>query len=196
MLAREADLQVIGEADDGQDTLQQVRRLQPNLLIMEALLPGLNGLAVLNRIQRASPHTRVIFYTVYSDEAFVVEAFNNGAIGYVLKKSSPENLLQAIRSARANRQFLCPAISQRSLAIHRNKGQQTPFDSYNSLSPREREVLQLAVEGHSASEIGQRLHISPRTVEMHRSNLMRKLGLKRPIDLIRYAMRRGIAPME
>lgn len=196
LLQSEPKFQVIGEADDGQEAVLQVERLKPDVLVLDVMLRGLNGLSVASRVHKRSPKTRVIFFTMYADEAFVVEAFKSHALGYVLKRSQPENLILAIREALLDRRFLCPIISQRSLAIFSKKKQSTPFDLYDTLSPREREILQLAAEGHSSSEIGKRLHISPRTVEMHRANLMRKLGLKRPAELIRYALRRGILSMD
>ncbi|TXT37291.1 MAG: LuxR family DNA-binding response regulator [Planctomycetota bacterium] len=174
LLQSEPDFRVVGEAGDGQLAVRQVERQKPDILLLEVMLPGLNGFSVASRVGKRSPKTHVIFFTMYSDEA----------------------LIQAIREAILHRSYLCPNISQRSLATYLKKNQLTPFDLLNSLSPREREVLQLVAEGHSAAEIGKRLHISPRTVEMHRANLMRKLGLKRPAELIRYALRRGILSME
>lgn len=196
LLQSEPDFRVVGEAGDGQLAVRQVERQKPDILLLEVMLPGLNGFSVASRVGKRSPKTHVIFFTMYSDEAFVTEAFKNHALGYVLKRSQPQSLVQAIREAMLNRSYLCPNISQRSLATYLKKNQLAPFDLLNSLSPREREVLQLVAEGHSAAEIGKRLHISPRTVEMHRANLMRKLGLKRPAELIRYALRRGILSME
>lgn len=196
LLQSEPDFRVVGEADDGQQALRQIERLKPDVLLLEVMLPGLNGLSVASRVQKRSPKTRVIFFTMYSDEAFVIEAFKNHALGYVLKRSQPENLIQAIRETMLSRTFLCPNISQRSLATYSKKNQIERFDLLDSLSPREREILQLVAEGHSAAEIGKRLHISPRTVEMHRANVMRKLGLKRPTELIRFALRRGLVAMD
>lgn len=195
-LQSEPKLQVVGEADDGQEALRQIERLKPDVLVLEVMLPGLNGLSVARRVQKRSPKTRVIFFTMYADEAFVVEAFKSHALGYVLKRSQTQNLIMAIREALVDRPFLCPNISQRALSNYTKKTNSTPFDLYDSLSPREREVLQLAAEGGSSAEIGKRLHISPRTVEMHRANLMRKLGLRRPAELIRYALRRGLMSMD
>jgi DNA-binding NarL/FixJ family response regulator len=196
LLQSEPSFQVVGEADDGQVALRQVERLKPDVLLVEVMLRGLNGLSLAQRLQKRSPSTRVIFFTMYSDEAFVVEAFKNHALGYVLKLSDPQNLIQAIREALLNRRFLCPNISQRALSNYTKKANSAPFDLYDTLSPREREVMQLAAEGLSAAEIGKRLHISPRTSEMHRANLMRKLGLRRPAELIRYALRRGLMSMD
>jgi DNA-binding NarL/FixJ family response regulator len=130
-----------------------------------------------------------------SADAYVVEALKNGAAGYVLKETGPGELVQAVREVILGNQFLSAKLSERFLAWGQNI-ESTPLDAYETLTRREREILQMTVEGRTSAEIGERLMISPRTVEVHRSNLTIKLGIKNQADLIRFAIKRGILPMD
>jgi DNA-binding NarL/FixJ family response regulator len=131
---------------------------------------------------------------MHKDEAYVLEALRNGAAAYVLKDSSIEELVRAIHEAAAGRRYLSPPLSDSAIGAYVERADATAIDSYQSLSSRERQVLQLAAEGHTNTAIGKRLFISPRTVEMHRANMMKKLDLRSQTDLIRYALRRGLLP--
>jgi DNA-binding NarL/FixJ family response regulator len=133
---------------------------------------------------------------MHANEPYVLEALKNGASGYVLKDSSGTDLVHAVRQVMLGQRYLSPPLSERAVEAYMQKSVETSLDPYEALTDREREVLQLAAEGLSNPEIASRLSISPRTVETHRANLMRKLGLKTQTDLIRYALRRGILPME
>ena len=192
----EHDFVIVGEASDGQETVRLVERLKPDVLLLDVMLPRLNGLTVAQRVRERSPNTRMVFFTMYSNEAFVVEAFKNGAFAYVLKASEPDRIVRAVREAAAGRRYLSPPLSERMLADYRKRAESVPFDPFETLTGREREVLQLAAEGNSSPTIATRLHISPRTVEMHRANLMRKLGLRNQTELVRCALRRGIITAE
>jgi DNA-binding NarL/FixJ family response regulator len=190
------DFVIVGEASDGHETVRLVQQLKPNVVVLDVMLPGLNGLTVAHRIKKDAPHTRVVFFTMYSNEAFVVEAFKHGALGYVLKCAEPHHVVSAIREAAAGRRYLSPPLTERMVADYLRKAKSVPFDPNETLTPREREVLQLAAEGNSSTAIAARFRISPRTVEMHRANLMRKLGLRNQTELVRYALRRGIIAAE
>jgi two-component system response regulator NreC len=190
------ELCVVGEAGDGLDTVRLVGRLQPDVLILDIVMPGLSGLDVLPVVRQRSPRTRIIIFSMYSSEDFVLQALRNGAVAYVLKGCDPAEVIEAVRLASAERHYLSPAISERAFEAYQQKAQAAPPDPHDLLTPRERETLQLAAEGHSNGEIAERLSISPRTVEMHRSRAMRKLGLKTQTELIRYALRRGMLPPE
>ena len=192
----EHDFVIVGEAGDGQETVRAVEGLKPDVLVLDVMLPRLNGLTVAQRIRVRSPNTRMVFYTMYSNEAFVVEAFKNGAFAYVVKSSESVHIVRAVREAIAGRRYLSPPLSERMLAEYRKKAESVPFDPLETLTDREREVLQLAAEGNSSPAIAERLHISPRTVEMHRANLMRKLNVRNQTELVRYAVRRGIITAE
>lgn len=196
LLAAEPDLQVVGEAGDGLEATQVVERLKPDVLVVDLFMPGLGGLEVTREVVRRSPQTRVVILSMYSNEAYVLEAFRNGASGYVLKDSTSADLVQAVRDAVAGRRYLSPPLSQRAIDAYAERSKEAAADAYETLTTREREVLHLAAEGYSNPEIAARLSISPRTAETHRANLMRKLGLHSQTDLVRYAIRRGILPPE
>ena len=194
-LKAEPDLSVIGETGDGLEAVALVERLKPDVLIIDLMLPGLNGLEVTRQVNQRWPQTRVVILSMHVNEAYVLEALRNGAAAYVLKESSITDLVQAVREAAAGRHYLSPPLSEPAIEAYLQKATAS-LDSYETLTTREREVLQLAAEGYSSSDIAARLSISPRTAEAHRANLMRKLGLRTQSDLIRYALQRGILPLE
>jgi DNA-binding NarL/FixJ family response regulator len=195
LLEGEPDCEVVGEAGDGLEMLRLAERLQPDVVVLDLIMPGLNGLDALPALAQRSPRTRVVVLSMHADESFVQQALKSGATGYALKGSEPEMLVQAVREAAAGRRYLSPPLSERAVEAYVEKAQTGPVDPHERLTPREREVLQLTAEGHTSAETGRRLSISPRTVEMHRGNLMYKLGLRTQSDLIRYAIRRGIIPL-
>jgi two-component system, NarL family, response regulator NreC len=190
------DFELAGEAADGLETVRLAERLQPDVLILDLMMPGLNGLEVARQVAKRSPRTRVVILSMHSNEAYVVEALNAGATAYVLKESGAEDLIQAIRAAAAGRSYFSRPLSEEALEAYTRKTRDAGPDPYNTLTAREREVLHLTAEGHSGSEIADRLFISARTVESHRANLMRKLGVRNQKELIRYALQRGILPRE
>jgi DNA-binding NarL/FixJ family response regulator len=196
LLKTEPDLQLVGEASDGLEAVRLAERLQPQVLVLDLMMPGLNGLEVARQVARRSPRTSIVILSMHSDEAYVVEALRAGAQAYVLKESGAEELVRAIRAVAAGERYFSPPLSENALGAYMQKVESTPVDRYETLTSREREVLQLTVEGHSSTEIARRLFISSRTVESHRANLMRKLAVRNQKELIRYAMQRGILPEE
>jgi two-component system, NarL family, response regulator NreC len=172
-----------------------VTRLRPDVLVLDLMLPGLPGLDVVRAVRQGSPETRVVILSMHANEAYVLGALQAGAVGYVLKKSGSADLLAAIRAAWSGRRYLSPPLSEVAIQAYVEKSRATP-DPYQTLTTREREVLLLMVEGLTSAEIAGRLVISHRTVEMHRSRLMHKLGLDKKTDLIRYAIKRGLLPLE
>jgi DNA-binding NarL/FixJ family response regulator len=196
LLEAEPGYAVVGEASDGLHLLRLAERLQPDVLLLDLMMPGLNGLDALPALRRRCPRTRVVVLSVHGDEAFVQRALKDGATGYALKDCDPDILMRAVREAAAGRRYLSPPLSERAVEAYVEKAHAAPPDPHETLTPREREVLQLAAEGYTGAETARRLSISPRTVEMHRGNLMHKLGLRTVADLIRYALRRGIIPLE
>ena len=196
LLEAEQDFRVVGEAGDGLEALQMVEQLKPNVLVLDLMMPGLNGLEVARQLNKHSPHTRVVVLSMYSNEAYVLEALGNGASAYVMKDSNSADLSHAVREVAAGRRYLSPPLSDRAIEAYQEKAKAATLDKYETLTTREREVLQLAAEGHTNTEIASRLGISSRTAEAHRSNLMHKLDLRTQADLIRYALRRGIIPMD
>jgi DNA-binding NarL/FixJ family response regulator len=192
LLAGEADFEVVGEADDGREALELVKRLSPDVLVLDLMMPGLNGLEVARQLPRQSPGVRVVVLSMYDDEGFVLEALANGVSGYVLKDSNSSDFVHAVREVAAGRRYLSPPLSDRAIEAYQQRAKVGTMDKHETLTTREREVLQLSAEGHTNSEIAARLGISTRTAETHRSRLMHKLGLHTQSDLIRYAIRRGI----
>jgi two-component system response regulator NreC len=196
LLEAEPDFSVIGETGDGLDTVREVERLQPDVLVLDLMMPGLSGLEVLRIIRQRSPRTRVVVLSMHNNNAFVVTALKEGATGYVLKGSEEQNLVHAVRETVAGRRFLSPPVTERAIDAYISQAMAAPIDPHETLTAREREVLQLAAEGKTSGEIAARLHISHRTVENHRANVMRKLGLKNQSELVCYALRRELIPLE
>ena len=196
LLEAEPDFSVVGETGDGLEAAQLVERLQPDVLVLDMMMPSLNGLEVTRQVGQRSPRTHVVILSMYASEGHVLEALRAGAVAYVLKESTYAELVRAVREAVAGRRYLSPPLSERAIEAYMKKAESAALDPYEMLTAREREVLHLVVEGHTSAEIADRLFVSRRTVETHRANLMRKLDLRTHTDLIRYALRRGILPME
>jgi DNA-binding NarL/FixJ family response regulator len=192
VLRSEADFEVVGEAADGLAALRQVERLKPDVLVLDLMLPGLGGLEVARRVAQRHPTTRVVILSMHADVAYVAAALQAGAVGYVLKEESAKELTHAIREGAAGRRYISPAISEESLREYEKRSMEGQTDPMHALTLREREVLQMTAEGLSGIEIAERLFISVRTVETHRANLMRKLGVRNQKEVVRFAMERGL----
>jgi len=190
----EPDFELIGQAADGREVLPLVERLRPDILVLDLVLPGMHGLEVARQVARSCPQTKVIILSMHANEAYVLDALRNQAAGYVLKGSNAAELVHAIREVLAGRLYLSPPLSLESVKEYSERATAGGSDAYEMLTAREREVLQLTAEGLTSAQIGARLFISPRTVETHRANLMRKLGLRNHADVIRYALLRGLLP--
>jgi DNA-binding NarL/FixJ family response regulator len=162
------------------------------VLLLDLMIPRLHGLEVARQVHRDSPDTKVVILSMHADEPYVMEALRNGASGYVLKDCTAGDLVQAVRTVVAGRRYLSPALAERALTGYVEHPGESELDIYETLTNRERLVLQLAAEGKTSAEIATALFISPRTAETHRANLMRKLGLRSQTDLVRFAIRRGI----
>lgn len=194
LIEAEHEYAIVGQAEDGLTAAQLVQRLKPAILIIDLVLPGLNGIEVTRRARQDAPDTRVIILSLHDNEAHVLESLRAGAAGYVLKSSSTTYLIHAVREVAAGRRYLSPPLSEWAIEafMRQTSLDATDLDRHALLTSREQEVLHLAAQSLSNGEIGARLSISPRTVETHRSNLMRKLNLHSQTDLIRYAIQRGI----
>ncbi len=195
LLEAEADFRVTGETGDGQEVMDSLERLHPDVLVLDLMLPGLSGLDILRQMQRQSTPARVVILSMYDNVAYVSEAFAAGAKAYVLKKSTAEELVQAIREVVAGRQYLSPPLSQEAIDLHQSQAGDT-LDRYQTLTRREREVLHLVGEGLTSAQIADRLVISPRTVDMHRRHMVQKLGLSGQSALVRYAAQQGLIQEE
>lgn len=192
LLEAEQEFTVVGEAEDGVEALQLIERLKPNILILDMMMPSLNGLEVLRQVRNISPTTRTIILSMQSADVYVTESLKNGAAGYVLKETGPSELINAVREVIQGNQYLSAKLSKQLQASILNSAS----DVYETLTSREREILQMTVEGQTSQEIGDKLAISPRTVEVHRSNFMNKLGIHNQAELIRFAIKRGILLMD
>ncbi|MBC7262508.1 MAG: response regulator transcription factor [Chloroflexi bacterium] len=196
LLAAEPDFVIVGEAGEGVETTLLTERLQPDVLIVDMAMPGLNGAEVARQVNKRSPRTRVIMLSMHDSEPYVREALRAGAVAYVLKDSTAQDLANAVRSAVAGRRYLSPRIAEQFIDAYLEQLVATPQDPLDTLTLREREVFLLVAQGRSSSEIAQQLFISRRTVETHRTNVMRKLGVKNKAELVRYAVQRGLLPGE
>lgn len=196
LLAAQPDLAVVAEAADGLEATRLCERLRPDILVVDVMMPGLRGIEVVHQVRQRSPETRVVVLSMYANEAYVLEALQNGASGYVLKEASGAELVAAVRAAVAGRRYLSAPLSERDLEAYRARTKPGTLDPYDTLTPRQREVLHLAAEGHSNPEIGLKLQISTRTAETHRAHVMRKLRIQNQTDLVRYAVRRGLLPLD
>jgi DNA-binding NarL/FixJ family response regulator len=194
ILQAENDLVIVGEAGDGRGALEAVGAHQPDVLVIDLTMPESNGLDVIGRVRAASPGTRVLVLSMHAAPEFVRGARRAGALGYVVKGSGLEDLVRAIRLVAGGEVFLdaTAAAIERSDACESN----TSVDDLERLTPREREVLQLVAEGYTNREIGGRLGVAAKTVDVHRCNVMRKLDLHTAQALTRFALRRGIIGSE
>lgn len=192
LLAQEKDFKCLGEASDGLAAVALVERSRPDVLVLDLTIPQLHGLEVIRRVRAEQPATHIVVLSVHSEEHYVVEALRHGALGYVLKDCAAASLVEAIRHVAAGRRYLSPAVQERALEAFFQNPSQPGLDPYETLTERERLILELAAEGLSNPQIARRLFISPRTAESHRANLMRKLDLHSQTDLVRYAIRTRI----
>lgn len=195
LLKSETDFEVIGEAQDGNDAVTIVERLKPDILLLDVGMPGLNGLDVTRQLARRVKETKIIILSSHGDEAMVRKGLQYGASAYLLKASSTDELVRAIREVQSGNRYLSPPLINRAID-HYVTSDGEYQDPYEQLTDREREIFQLVAEGNSSSEIAAKLSISPRTVETHRTNLMRKLNMKNQSDIIRLAIRRGILSID
>ena len=197
LLEAHAGFRVVGETEHGLAAIELAERLQPDLAIVDLMLPDLNGVEVTRRMLRVAPKTRVVALSMYADESHVLDALRAGAMAYIVKGASSENLLFGIHEALAGRRYLSPPLTDRAVDVYASQASQATgdMDSYMLLTAREREVLELLARGASYAEIANKLTISPRTAETHRTNIMRKLDLKSTAEITLYAVQRGlIAP--
>lgn len=197
LLEAEPDFSVIGEAGDGLEAVELAERVKPRVMVVDVLMPNLIGIEVVRQVHHRLPRTRLIVFSMSASDAHVLEALRSGASGYVLKGSDAGDLIQGIRAVARGERYLSADIPPRLLdAIDHAASGDTASDPYQNLTAREREVLQLVAEGATNADVAERLYISPRTVEVHRANLMRKLHLKSSAELVRYALSRGIVALE
>ena len=196
LLEAQEDLKVVGEAGDGIEALQMTERLRPDILVIDLQIPGLNGLEVIRQVRQLKNNTRIVVLTMYQSEAYVLETLRHGAMAYVSKGADSSELILAIQEAMRDHHYFSQVLSRHGGEVNPVEVNIDLLDPYDTLTNRERQVFQLTAEGLSNAEIARRLVISPRTVEIHRAKMMHKLGLNSHSDLVRYAIRMGILPLE
>jgi DNA-binding NarL/FixJ family response regulator len=191
LLQTRGDMEVVAEAADGREALRLVEAHSPDVVLLDLIMPGLNGFDTAARMARAFPRSRVIVLSMSADEDSVLKALRAGAVGYLVKTADPAELEAAIRAAVRGEKFLSSAVSEHVVAacLRRLDKEQT---SLERLTPRQREVLQLVAEGHTTKEIGKRLDISVKTAEAYRGDLMKALDIHDIASLTRYAIRTGL----
>ncbi|RMF00250.1 MAG: DNA-binding response regulator [Chloroflexi bacterium] len=192
LLQLHPDFEVVGEAGDGQEALVQTQKHHPDVVLMDIGMPGMDGLAATREIIAAQPRVRVLILTQHENREYVLPALKAGAAGYVLKRAPDDSLIQAIRAVYAGQTYTDPRISDILVDDMRRQAGGAPPDPYDALTEREREVLVLLAQGQTYQQVAQTLFISVKTVDFHRANLMRKLGLSNRAELTRFAIQRGL----
>ena len=197
LLDRYPDLEIVGEAGGGEEAVALATSLQPDVVLMDLTMPGINGLEATRQIRATVPAVKVLALTVHEEEAYFFEALNAGASGYVPKRASPDDLLAAIRVAADGEVYLHPTVAGALVQDYlRRVRSGVEHDSCDGLTDRQREVLTLIAEGLRNQEIADRLAISVRTVERHRENIMERLNLHSRTDLVKYALRKGLIQLD
>jgi len=199
LLAREPDISVVGEAGDGREALELVPRLRPHVVIMDIVMPRMNGLEATRLIKEQYPHVRVLILSMYDDHEYVVQIIQAGASGYVLKRVVTEDLVRAIHEVHAGESFLYPPIAATLIGdyLRVTVGERGGIPGAGEvITTREREVLRLIADGNSSQEIADRLGLSRKTVDSHRANAMRKLDLHDVTEVVKYAIRTGMISLD
>jgi len=192
-LEKSGSVQVVGEAADGRQAVSLAEELDPDVVLMDIAMPTLNGIEATAQITRRNENTKVIILSMYADEGYILRALGAGAKGYLLKESAESDVLPAVRAVCAGKPYFTPSIARLLLEDYmRVLKQNNAQDSYDLLTEREKEVLQILAEGKSNKEVAQVLNLSPHTVDTHRTNLMQKLNLHNTAEIVLYAVRKGI----
>src|SRR5215472_9177575 len=193
MLNAQPDMEVIGEAQDGRQAMQEAQRLHPDIVLMDITMPDINGIEATRRIKKQLPEIKVLILTMHENDEYVFQALRAGASGYLLKEAADTELISALHVVQSGQFYLSPAAQSVMVGDYLQRvriGEEK--DSYNSLTEREREILKLVAEGHTNNQIAEILVISPKTVDTHRTHVMDKLNLHSRAELVKYAMRRGL----
>jgi two-component system, NarL family, response regulator NreC len=193
ILEERPDWTVVDEAKDGREAVQKAVTLEPDVAILDIGMPLLNGIEAARQIQRRAPSVRILIVSMHDSEAYIIQALQAGARGYLLKDSADTELIRAVTAVSSGKSYFSPAVSAVMLDDYvRQLADKGLSDRYDSLSEREREIFQLVAEGHSNKEIAEMLYLSPTTVETHRAHVLQKLDIHNMAELVLYAVRRGV----
>jgi two-component system, NarL family, response regulator NreC len=193
MLNAQPDMEVVGEAQDGRQAMQEAQRLHPDIILMDITMPDMNGIEATKQIKKQLPDVKVLILTMHENDEYLYQALRAGASGYMLKEAADTDLISALHVVQNGHFYLSPAAQSVMVGDYLQRlraGEEK--DSYSSLTEREREILKLVAEGYTNNQIAERLVISPKTVDTHRTHIMDKLNLHSRAELVKYAMRRGL----
>ena len=197
LLADESDMRVVGEARDGAEAVEQVARLEPDVVVMDMVMPRMNGLEATAQIRKRHPHVKILILSMYDDDEYVEQIIQAGASGYVIKRAAADDLVRAIREVHHGSSFLYPSIAAKLIEAYVRRVRSDDDDECGELlTPREREILTLIADGSSNPAIAERLGLSKKTVDSHRTNIMRKLDLHDVTELVKYALRNGLIHLD
>ncbi len=194
LLSIHDDIEVIGEASEGRQAIEMARELNPDVVVMDISMPGMDGLEVTHRLTKRNPKMKVIILTQHDNKEYILSTIKVGAAGYIPKKALGSDLVSAIRAVCSGDSFLYPSAARTLIDDYRKQAEQP--DIYESLTEREREILKLIAEGRTSREIAEALYISQKTVQGHRTKVMEKLDLHNRTELIKYAMRKGLVDID
>lgn len=193
LLESQTDLEVVGEAESGREAISMARELMPDVVVMDIAMPDVNGLEATRQIKKHSPHINILALTVYDNEEYFFQMLSAGASGYLPKKAATEELVQAIRAVHQGAAFLYPTVAKKLIGEYlRRVDSGEELASYDGLTPREKEVLKLIAEGFTNQEIANQLYLSKKTIETHKENIMNKLNMHNRVELVKYAIRKGL----
>lgn len=197
LLEAQPDLKIVGEVENGDDAIRRTAELSPDVVLMDIEMPGMNGIEATRRIKSERPETAVLALTMYEDDQYFFEMLRAGAAGYVPKRAAPDELASAIRAVSRGEVFIHPSLAGRLVQDYLQRREVEESDPpAGDLTPREQEVLMLIAQGLSNGEIAEQLVISIKTVDRHRENIMRKLNLHNRVDLVKYALRKGLIDLD
>lgn len=194
LLNAEPDINVVGEAGDGEEALHAIAQFQPDIIVLDLMMPNVKGLDIIEQISKAYPHTRVLVLTMHAETQYIRHVVKAGGAGYVLKSSADTELIKAIRVVASGGSYLTPEATQVLISDYREKDEPAskPVTGLDLLSEREHEVLVMTALGYSSREIGELLFISPKSVDTYRQRLMEKLRLENRAELVQYALKNGL----